>query len=116
MQHQRPLPPRLPRNAFERRVQVIAGSPEGYKLLLLPYLPAWLAPATWNLWGNLGGTLLIIGVCVAAVLVSIHCNERVLAALSHGQDGRSVTALFTRHLLLGTALSTALFLANVLFQ
>ncbi|WP_457788686.1 hypothetical protein [Pseudomonas sp. PL-6] len=53
MQHQRPLPPRPPRNTFERRVQVIAGSPEGYKLLLLPYLPAWLAPATWNLWGNL---------------------------------------------------------------
>ncbi|MGE8503283.1 MAG: hypothetical protein ACN6P1_13735 [Pseudomonas sp.] len=103
-------------NSLERRIQAIADSPEGYKLPLLPYLPAWLAPATWNLWGSLGGTLLIIVTAVLVALFSIRRNEGVLAALKYGDDGRSVSGLLARHLILGIALSGALFMANALFE
>lgn len=103
-------------NSLERRIQAIADSPEGYKLLLLPYLPAWLAPATWKLWGSLGGTLLVIAASVLVALFSIHRNEGVLVALKYGDDGRSVSGLLARHLILGIALSCALFMANALFE
>ncbi|GEM_PF-1927399 len=103
-------------NSLERRIQAIADSPEGYKLLLLPYLPAWLAPATWNLWGSLGGSLLIVATAVLVALFSIRRNEGVLVALKYGDDGRSVSGLLARHLILGIALSSALFTANTFFE
>lgn len=103
-------------NNLERRIQAIADSPEGYKLLLLPYLPAWLAPATWNLWGSLGGTLLIVATAVLVALFSIRRNEGVLVALEYGDDRRSVSGLLARHLILGIALSSALFMANAFFE
>lgn len=107
---------RTAHNSLERRIQAIADSPEGYKLLLLPYLPAWLAPATWNLWSGPGGTLLIIAISVLIALLSIRRNEGVLVALKYGDDERRVSGLLALHLILGIALSSALFMAKAFFE
>lgn len=104
---------RLARNGLERRIQAVANLPEGYKLLLLPFLPAWLAPASWSLWGAAAGAFGIF-ICVAVALYSIHRNERTLAALLYGDDAHSVTTLFFSHLLQGLGLSIALFLPHFL--
>ncbi|WP_183892612.1 hypothetical protein [Ectopseudomonas mendocina] len=79
--------------------------------MLLPYLPAWLAPASWSLWGAGAFGMFI---CVTVALYSIRCNERTLAAVLYVGDTRSVTRLFFSHLLQGLGLSIALFLPHLL--
>ena len=101
------------RNGLESRIQTLAARPEGYKLMLLPYLPAWLAPASWSLWG-VGAGAFGMFICVTVALYSIRCNERTLAALLYVGDTRSVTRLFFSHLLQGLGLSIALFLPHLL--
>lgn len=101
------------RNGLESRIQTLAARPEGYKLMLLPYLPAWLAPASWSLWGAGAGAFGMF-ICVTVALYSIRCNERTLAALLYVGDTRSVTRLFFSHLLQGLGLSIALFLPHLL--
>ena len=106
--HRRPA-----RNKFERRIQAVANLPEGYKLLLLPFLPAWLAPASWSFWGT-GPAILGVLICVTVAIYSIQRNERTLAALLYSGDARSITTLFFGHLFQGLGLSIGLFLPYLL--
>ncbi|WP_296270048.1 hypothetical protein [Pseudomonas sp. UBA6323] len=106
--HRRPA-----RNELERWIQAVTNRPEGYKLLLLPYLPAWLAPASWGLWG-IGAGAFGMFICLTVALYSIRCNERTLTGVLYVGDARSVTRLFFSHLLQGLGLSTALFLPHLL--
>ncbi|UYP30091.1 hypothetical protein OEG79_18870 [Pseudomonas sp. Z8(2022)] len=105
---------RSARNRLERWIQAVANLPEGHKFLLLPFLPAWLAPASWSLWGTGAGALGIC-TCVAVALFSIRRNERTLDALLYNSDARSITRLFFNHLAQGLGLSIALFLPHLLF-
>lgn len=84
--------------------------------MLLPYLPGWLAPGTWQLWGSTAGTLLIVATCVLVALYSIRHNERTLDTLRYAYDERSITTLFVRHILFGIGLSAALFLPGLVFS
>ena len=106
--------PRWPsRNGLESWIQTIAALPEGHKLMLLPYLPAWLAPASWSLWGAGAGAFGMF-ICLTVALYSIRCNERTLTAVLYVGDARSVTRLFFSHLSQGLGLSIALFLPHLL--
>lgn len=99
---------------FERWILAIANNPEGTKLTLLPYMPGWLAPATWQLWGSTAGTLLVVATCVLVALYSIRRNESLHDVLRHPRDKHSITILCARHILLGIGLSGALFLPGLL--
>lgn len=101
--------PRKPANLVEALVIKLASHYLGYRLLILPYLPAAIVPASWIAYGKVAGWI-GIGTCVLAMAFGVVKTEQLITRLDDSSDVMSISGRFASFLFTGLILSALTFL------
>ncbi|AQZ94942.1 hypothetical protein ACFSB1_13860 [Halopseudomonas phragmitis] len=93
--------PRIPRNLLESLALKLAQEPLGNRIIILPFLPTCIYPASFVLYGKAAGYL---GLVLAALcfLYAVFQTERFINQVTDGHNANSISALLVKHLLLAT--------------
>lgn len=109
----KPRNPRKPESLAEALVIRVASHYVGYRLLLLPYLPAAIVPASWVAYGTVAGWI-GMGACAMALAFGVFKTEQLIARLDDTGDAKSISERFVSFLFTGLILSAFTFLPSTL--